>query len=250
VSFNLLVANAKGGVGKTTTAVTVAHALAALKHKVLLIDLDAQGHVCTSLGLEKTDDTYRLIELGELHVKPSGRRNLDVIGSNAKTVQAAKNLPGRDFSEQVLVEALEPVYDKYEFIVLDTPPGINSLTVAAIMVSTHVLVPVACEELALDGLVEYSQNITRAKRYGARTDLKWITPTMYDRVAKEIGRNFLNLNRVFPNTITAPIPRDAKMREAPSRQKTIWEYAPRSRAGVAYLALVKRILNDLGVDYE
>jgi len=245
MAYIVLVGNQKGGVGKTTTVVTLGHGLTYHGYKVLLVDLDSQGHLASSMGLEKAPGLSDLLVYGKARIVDTGRDGLYLIPGNKDTVIARQIIAGRSFREMALQRALAPLQDSFDFILLDTPPGLDVLTISAIMAATHVLIPVALEELALDGLVEYTYSILEARRGGARCDLAWVVPTMYDRVAKEIGRNLRALAGTYPEQTTGPIPRDAKMREAPAFGQTIWEYASKSRAAVAYAHVVERVLSDL-----
>lgn len=244
MAYTVLIGNQKGGVGKTTT-VTLGHGLTYHGFRVLLIDLDSQGHVAINLGLDKSPGVSDLLVYHKAPIVDTGRGNLYLIPSNKETVIARQIVAGRAFREMALQRALAPFQDSFDFILLDTPPGLDVLTISAIMAATHVMIPVALEELALDGLVEYTHSILEARQGGARCDLAWVVPTMYNRVAKEIGRNFKALTETYPDQVTGPIPQDARMREAPAYGQTIWEYASTSRAAVAYAHLVNRVLNDL-----
>jgi chromosome partitioning protein len=248
MAYTILIGNQKGGVGKTTTTVTLGHGLTYHGYRVLLVDLDSQGHVAVNLGLEKASGVSDLLVYGKARITGTGRDDLYLIPGNKETVLARQIVAGRSFREMALQRALSPLQDSFDFILLDTPPGLDVLTISAIMAATHILVPVALEELALDGLVEYTHSILEARQGGARCDLAWVVPTMYDRVAKEIGRNFKALAGTYPEQVAGPVPRDAKMREAPAYGQTIWEYASKSRAAVAYAHLVGRVLSDLELE--
>jgi len=245
MAYTILVGNQKGGVCKTTSAITLAHALTYHGYRVLLVDLDSQGHAAVNLGLEKEPGLYDLLVYNRARIVDTGRTGLLLIPSDKETMTAKLIVAGRSFREMALQRALAPLQDSFDFIVLDTPPGLDILTIAAIMAATHIMIPVALEELALDGLVEYTHSILEAQQGGARCDLTWVVPTMYDRVHKEISRNFRALAEAYPEQVTIPIPRDARMREAPAYGQTIWEYSPRSRSAMAYAHLTERVLGDL-----
>jgi chromosome partitioning protein len=248
VSYNILIGNNKGGVAKTTTTITVGHALTYAGYRVLILDLDAQGHCAVALGLERAPEVHDLLVYGKAEVHATGRDNLFLLPSNGQTSVAESVITGRPFSHLAITKAIKAFEDAFDFILMDTPPGVRLLTVAALMAAARVLIPVSCEELALDGLVEYTASIAEARENGAKCELSWVVPTMYDRVSKEIGRNFQALAEAYPKQIIAPIPRDTRMREAPAYGKTIWEYSARSTSAIAYTQLVKRILADLELE--
>ncbi len=245
MAYTILIGNQKGGVGKTTTTVTLGHGLTYHGYRVLLVDLDSQGHLASSLGLEKTPAIHDLLVYNRARIEDTRRNGLYLVPGNKETVLAQQIVAGRAFREMALQKALAPLQDSFDFILLDTPPGLDVLTISAIVAATHIMIPVALEELALDGLVEYTHSILEARQGGARCDLAWVVPTMYDRVAREIARNFRALAETYPAQVTVPIPHDARMREAPAYGQTIWEYAHTSRVAVAYAHLVERVLSDL-----
>jgi chromosome partitioning protein len=251
VSYNILVANSKGGVGKTTTAVTLAHGLAQVGRKTLLIDLDAQGHVAVSLGIKRAPHVYELLVTKQAAITPSKRKNLSVIVGDETTATAADDLAKKRFviPHLALQKAVLPLQDEYDFIIYDTPPGVSLLTVAAILASTHILVPVSCEPLALDGLAEYTKALAEAQHEGAECVLAWVVPTFYDRVTNAAHIALKAIVSMHPDICTPPIPRETVVRDASNAQKTIWEFAPKSRSARAYALLVKRVMDNLGVEY-
>jgi chromosome partitioning protein len=249
MSYTILVANSKGGVGKTTTAVTLAHALAQLGQETLLIDLDAQGHVAISLGVPGQGDVYELLARDEIRITPSGRKNLSLIVGDSSTAAAIKGMAQEFFPHLALQKALRPIHDQFDFVLFDTPPGISLITVAAMIAASHVLVPVACEPLALHGIGEYVKALHEAQEAGARCELAWVVPTFYDRVTNATHRTLEAIVQIYQGTTTAPIPRETVVRDASDAQQTIWEYAPRSRSAKAYAQLVKRVLDATGVAY-
>lgn len=244
----ILVANSKGGVGKTTTAVTVAHALTYLGQRVLIIDLDAQGHVALSLGIQRRPDVGDLLDQGVLTVRDTGRENLLIVASDASTADKVRGFTGKARYWRFLQKALRPALDQFDTIIMDTPPGINPLTEAALVAATHVLVPVSCDELSLDGLTEYT-GLLAALQEDGDTDcvLAWVVPTMYDRVTNATHSAFERILEMYPDLTVAPIPRQTVVRDAAEQHRTIWEHAPKSKVANAYGNLVKKMALDLGV---
>ena len=247
MSYTILVANSKGGVGKTTTSVTVAHALTYLGQRVLLVDLDAQGHVALSLGIKRTPDVYDLLSKGVLNVRGTGRDRLYLVSSDGSTADAANSFAGKLFSLFYLRKSLEPARAEFDAIIIDTPPGVTPLTAAALMAATHVLIPVACDELSLDGLTEYTGALAEAQGAGASCVLGWVFPTLYDRVTNATHSAYVRVLEMYPDLTVAPIPRQTAMRDAAEQHQTIWEFAPKSRVACAYGNLVKKMARDLGV---
>lgn len=228
------VSNQKGGVGKTTTAVTLAHGLAREGFSVLLVDLDSQGNVADSLGLDAGNDLYRLLfpglarPLGEV-VTPSGRENLDVIRSDKHTAALKIALAAVDFREYVLYQVL--VDAPYDVIILDCAPSIDLLHTAALVAADYLIVPTRLDQLAVKGVRDVLQTLQAVRRAGrTQCELLAILPTFYDRVTSESHAQFEHLVNVFGSRVWPPIPVDTHCRVAPRYGKTLWEYAPRTRA--------------------
>jgi chromosome partitioning protein len=254
----IAIVNQKGGVGKTTTAVTLGHGLALRGKRALVVDLDSQGNVADSLGLEKTDGLYRLIayNVGKQAITPSGRPRLDVILSDKNTVRAKRNINERDFREYALREALASVADDYDVIFLDAAPGVDVLQLNSLVAATHFIVPVGLDHLAVVGAGDALASAASLGKIGALTgQFLGVLPTMWERTTKESHQQLETLVSQFRQLVWSPIPRDTKAREAPGYGKTLWEYAPGSRAlaGVAvngkqiggYQAVTDRLLKEV-----
>jgi len=236
----IAVANQKGGVGKTTTALTLGHGLAQRGYRVLLVDLDTQGNVACGLGLERSRALYQLI-VDEVPVRevivPSGRENLDVIASDKSVARAKEILAGRSFKEFVLKKALAPVVPNYDFIILDCAPSVDVLHYAAFVAATHLIIPTRLDQFAVVGVVDVLNSIKalgealQALSGDARAPkLLGIVPTFWDSVTRETREQFENLARHMGKHLLPFIPQDTKLREASACGVTIWEYAPGSRA--------------------
>jgi len=229
----LAIINQKGGVGKTTTTVTLGHGLAMGGKRVLLVDLDAQGNVADALGLKKRGGLYQLLvaDAGERAVTPSGRMGLDVILSDKRTVEAKQILAGKSFREYALRDALDLVMDKYDVAILDAAPGVDVLQIGALVAADAFLIPVALDHLAVVGAGDALASVASLKKVGAlQGDFLGVLPTMWERVSKESHQQLLQLVRQFERLVWPPVPRDVKAREAPAYGQTLWEYAPNSRA--------------------
>jgi len=225
----LAIVNQKGGVGKTTTAVTLAHGLALYGCQVLLVDLDAQGNVADSLGLEKSDGVYRLLvegPPGSRVVTFSGRQGLHVVLGDKRTMEAREILAGRSFREYALQNTLGEVGDGYDVVVLDAAPGADVLQVSALVAATHFLVPVALDHLAVVGVMDMlstAASLGQERRLGG--EFLGVLPTMWERTTRESQAQFEGLAAEFGEWVWPPIPLDVKAREAPAHGKTLYEYA-------------------------
>jgi chromosome partitioning protein len=238
----IAVANSKGGVGKTTTAISLGSGMATAGLRVLLVDLDSQGHVAVSLGIDRTDGLYQLLVNGTpapAVIVPSGRANLDILPGDKSTAGVKLALSGMDYRERILSAALQPLAVLYDVVMLDCGPTLDILNVNAIHASTQYLLPVKCDYLAVDGLGQYVESLRSHLRMGGRelAGRVVVIPTMFDQTTRE-SRTWLEAIQEFGKvqriTVTAPIPTDTKAREASATGRTIWEYGAQ-RAQVGYL---------------
>jgi chromosome partitioning protein len=248
-------ANQKGGVGKTTTAVNVACDLAARGWRVLLIDLDPQGNATSSIGVEKQQlraTTYDVLVDGtsiEACVLPHVRAGLDVLGANGELAGAEVELNNLTRPQRRLHAALELASSRYDAVVIDCPPSLGLLTVNALAATDEVVIPVQCEYLALEGLTQLISTIDLVKRsLNPRLDVLGLVMTMFDqrtRLATDVVRDVARLfpNRIF-NTI---IPRSVRLAEAPSYGQSIFEYDQTSRGAEAYRLLGAEVEARLGL---
>lgn len=230
----LAIANQKGGVGKTTSAVTLAAGLARAGLRTLLIDLDSQSNVADCLGLPAGDDLRRLLSPGQQHplaqvITPSGRPLLDVVRSDKSTAQIKQALAGDGLAGFVLVDALADVLSTYRWVVLDCAPSIDVLQTAALVAATHLLVPARLDQLALKGVRDALQSLVTTKRV-SNCQLGGILPTFFEQVTAETREQLRHLVEVFGPAVFPVIPTDTRLREAPRFGQTIWELDPRARS--------------------
>ncbi len=247
----LAIANQKGGVGKTTTAINLGAALACLGHEVAIVDLDPQGNATCGLGMERADgsSTYELLmgenSLGEL-VRETAFNHLSVVPSSAELAGAEVELAGMMAREYRLKQAIEGAVDGFRFVLIDCPPSLGLLTVNGLTAAEEVIVPVQCEFLALEGLGQLTRTLDLVRRHlNPRLGLRGLLLTMYDRRTNLSGQVEEEVRRHFTNTFQSVIPRSVRVSEAPSHGLPMNVYDPRSPASAAYEALAREVLEAL-----
>ena len=247
----IAVANQKGGVGKSTTAINLSACLAEKGKKVLAIDMDPQGNTTSGFGVDKNgiENTLYELLLGEAETKDTIVKdvveNLDLIPSNINLSGAEIELVGIDDKEFILKGITDKLRRKYDYIILDCPPSLNMLTINALTAATSVLVPIQCEYYALEGLSQLIHTIDLVKeRLNKRLKMEGVVVTMYDartNLSLQVVENVKeNLNQNIYKTI---IPRNVRLAEAPSYGQPINIYDPRSAGAESYRLLAEEVLN-------
>lgn len=229
----LAIVNQKGGVGKTTTVITLAHGLAIQGRRVLIVDLDTQGHVATSLGRDKSPCLHWLIvdNAGRDAIANTGRPRLHAIFSDKNTIKVQRHIVAETLSEYALKRALDPIAANYDVVILDTAPGADVLQVNALCACSHFLIPTKLDHLSAQGTSDTLATAASLKQLGALTArFLGVLPTMWEQTTKHTKRQLENLALKFGNLLWPPIPNDTKAREATLEGMTLWESAPICRA--------------------
>lgn len=247
----IVVANQKGGVGKTTTAINLSASLAEAGQKVLAIDMDPQGNMTSGLGIEKDElenTVYELL-LGEASaeecVVSSVVDNLYVIGSNINLAAAEIELIGTEGKEYILRKYVGKIENQYDYIIIDCPPSLNMLTINSMCFADTVLVPIQCEYYALEGLSQLIHTINLVQeRLNSNLEIEGVVFTMYDartnlslQVVESVKNN---LQQEIYKTI---IPRNVRLAEAPSYGMPINLYDPKSTGAESYRLLAEEVMH-------
>jgi chromosome partitioning protein len=243
------VANQKGGVGKTTTTVNIAAAMAMGGLRVLVIDLDPQGNASTALGVEHRDSAgvHEVLmgntSMSEVVKKVAGFPALDCVSSNTSLANAEINLVSMVARELQLKAAIDEVSANYDYIFIDCPPSLGLLTINAFAASKELLIPIQTEYYALEGLSQLLETYSVVKkRLNPNLNLSTIVLTMFDSRTRLSNDVAANVRSHFPNElIDIPIPRAVRVSEAPSYNQTVMTYDPLSPGAIAYMQVAREI---------
>ncbi len=254
----ITIANQKGGVGKTTTAINLSAALAQNGKKVLLIDADPQTNATTSLGFNRNDYEYNVYhvllgikKMSEVILK-SDFKNLDLLPANIGLVGIEKEFydSTKKNRELLLKKAIKPIKKNYDFIIIDSPPALGPITINALGAADSVIIPIQCEYFALEGLAQLLNTINLLKKsINPQLTIKGFLPTMFSsqnnlskQVLEDLSHHFKKNLFLDKKKDFIIVPRNIKVAESPSYGKPVTEYAYKSKGAVAYNTLAKCIL--------
>ena len=249
-----VVANQKGGVGKTSIAVNLSASLAHYGRRALLVDLDPQGNATTGSGVDKSacEKTVYGVLLGEYPMRDAVRAcegHYDIVPSNRELAGAEVELIGMERREYRLRDALAPVVKEYDFVVIDCPPALNMLTVNGFTAADAVIIPMQCEYYALEGLSDLVGTLRKVKQnLNPKIEIEALVRTMYDprstltiQVSDELKRHYGE--KVFDTVI----PRNIRIAEAPSFGKPVLLHDPASKGALAHLQFARELLQRNGI---
>lgn len=250
MSAILSFANQKGGVGKTTSAVNTAAALGKLGKKVLLVDMDPQGNTTSGVGVEKKQIKNTIYDVlidrasAKEAIVPTKFKNLSLIPANISLVGAEVDLIDEEKREYKAKEALEPLKQEFDYIIIDCPPALSMLTINALVASDGIVIPMQCEYFALEGLSQLAGTIKKVKQlYNPKLQITGILLTMYNARLVLTSQVVRELKKYYADKLfKQPISRSVKLSEAPSFGEPICYHDPYGKGSLEYAAVAKELI--------
>ncbi len=247
VARKIGVSLSKGGVGKSTTSTSLAAGLALAGFKVLLVDTDTQGQDSFMLGVKPKAGLTELVtgELSAEECLTKARDNLWMLAGGKALAGIKRIIDRKDYGgENTVSDALKPLETVFDYIIVDTSPGWDPLTVNVLFYVEELLIPIALEIMSIQGLSEFLKSISAIQKYRHELSLKYILPTFQDKRVKKTSRLLHKIEKIYGNRLCQPIRYNVRLSEAPAFGKTIFEYAPGCNGAQDYRELVRKIADD------
>lgn len=243
----IAIALSKGGVGKTTTAVSLAAGLTRAGKTVLLLDVDTQGQAAKALGIQSAAGLAEVVN-GETDFETActlARPNLWLLTGGRSLAGLKRLITRKDYGgEQTLVEAMQDSDSRFDYVLIDTAPGWDALTINVLFYADDILSPVSLEIMTLQGLMEFAHSMAAIQKYRPVLQLKYVVPTFYDRRVRKSEEILAQLQSHFGERVCSPIRYNVRLSEAPGYGQTIFEYSPTSIGAEDYQKLTERIVAD------